>query len=42
VNEAGINQAINDYLEDDEKARTLDRQAVEDIMDSWLLDFHLT
>src|SRR6185436_9227247 len=40
--EAAINQMIQDYLEDDDKAKQLDRKAVEEIMDQWLAEFQLT
>lgn len=40
--EAGINQMVQDILDDDDKAKLLDRAAAEEIMENWLSGFRLT
>jgi glycogen synthase len=39
--EPEISKEIQEWVDDDEKIKTLDRATVEDMLDTWLADFHL-
>lgn len=37
-----INQKIDDYLQNDDEAKQLTRQSIEQLLDEWLAEFRLT